>query len=284
MSCQLKSAAMGSCKLAFGITSLAILALFLGVNSASADLVAHYPFDGNANDVVTGGAANNGIEHGGVGYSGGRFGSALNLDGVDDYVEIPDGGGAEVGAADYTIAFWVKSTDDNGHFVKTGTGGAPGNGIRAMDAGNFGVYGENLNGAFQVDDAASGPNLILPDPAATVDGTWHHYALVRDAVNEQVSVYQDGALAPAGPRGSGNPFAFGSADVTSPGEIGVVGVEMGGDQTPNLGGALEGMIDDLRFYDNALTQAGVQALVPEPSALVLLALGCLGCALRARRR
>jgi hypothetical protein len=271
------------------IMSIVALAALLGMASvSSAALVAHYPFDGNANDVVTGGAANNGTENGGVGYSAGQIGQALNLDGTDDYVVIPDGGGAEVGAADYTIAFWLNTTDDDGTLIKTGTDGGPGAGIRALDFGNFGT---GYNGLFQIDDNVNGPYVALPDTAPSIDGSWHHYAWVRDATNTQVTLYLDGGLATVGNTSSGvgvNPFTFAANDVSSPGEIGHVGANLATDQTASAS-FLEGMIDDLAFYDHALSPAEVvdifQNGVPEPSTCVLLAFGILGLgSLRGRRK
>jgi hypothetical protein len=241
---------------------LSIAALVGMARVSSAALVAHYPFDGDATEAVAGGASNHGIENGGVGYSAGQFGQALDLDGVDDYVVIPDGGGAEVGAADYTIAFWLNSTDDDGTFLKTGTSSAPGNAIRALDSGNFGT---GLNGVFQIDDDISSPFVGLPDPAPSVDGNWHHYAWVRDATNTQVTLYLDGAPATVSTVSAGaNPFNFAANDVSSPGEVSHIGVEVTGNQNPGTN-FLDGMLDDLRFYDHALSQSEVQALgVAEP--------------------
>ncbi|MDC0937013.1 LamG domain-containing protein [Pirellulales bacterium] len=267
----------------------AFIAVVAAATVSSAALVAHYRFDGNATDSVTGGAANDGVENGGVGYSAGQVGQALDLDGVDDYVVIPDGGGAEVGAADYSIAFWVKTTDNDASLVKTGTSGGPGNGIRALDSGNFGAFCGDGNGVFQIDDGGSSPYLALADPAGAVDGTWHHYALVRDATAGTATLYEDGSLATVGVGCGGqpaNPMAFPAGDVTSPGEIGHVGTDLGGDQLPTGDGFLEGLIDDLRFYDHALTQneAADLAGIPEPTTCVLLACGLLGLVSRRNRQ
>jgi hypothetical protein len=239
------------------VAAVALVLTITSGSSAWAALTGYFPFDGNFGEAVFG---NNGIPMNGPSFTAGVFGQALSLDGVDDHVVIPDGSGTEVGAADYTIAFWLQTTDNAGHFIKMGTSSGGGN-IRSLDAGNFGDFGPNLNGAFQVDDDSAGPNIILPDPAATVDGTWHHYAFVRDSVNEQVSLYLDGELAPAGPGGTTNPFTFGPADVTSPGEIGLIGAEMsstGNQQASDR--YLEGLMDDLAFYDHVLTEAEINGI------------------------
>jgi len=53
----------------------------------SKGLVAHYEFEGNAQD--SSGNGNDGVEHGGVAYSNGVIGQAGSFDGVDDYIILP---------------------------------------------------------------------------------------------------------------------------------------------------------------------------------------------------
>jgi hypothetical protein len=92
------------------------------------------------------------------------------------------------------------------------------------------------------------------------------------------TLYEDGVLATVGTGCGGqatNPMDFPAGDVSSPGEIGHVGVDVASDQTPGAG-YLEGQIDDLRFFDHALSQGEVQALIPEPSTCILLAFGLVG--------
>jgi len=54
----------------------------------SEGLVAHYEFEGSAND--SSGNGNHGAEFGGVTYVDGVSGQAANFDGVDDYIRIPN--------------------------------------------------------------------------------------------------------------------------------------------------------------------------------------------------
>jgi hypothetical protein len=56
------------------------------VSTLSDGLVAHYEFEGNADD--SSGNGNDGTEHGGVSYIDGMIGKASSFDGVDDYIEI----------------------------------------------------------------------------------------------------------------------------------------------------------------------------------------------------
>ena len=79
--------------------------------STSADLVANWRFDeGSGTTAVDiSGNGHNGTINGTPNWVVGMSGSALEFDG-DDYVDI-DSGVAELGAANYTIAAWVKTTE-----------------------------------------------------------------------------------------------------------------------------------------------------------------------------
>lgn len=90
-------------------------------------LVAHYPLDGNANDV--GPCQNHGTVHGAVPTSD-RFGNptgAYYFDGTSAYIEVPDHPCLQFGTGDFTISLWAKIVPTPGrgsYFVqKGGTGG-----------------------------------------------------------------------------------------------------------------------------------------------------------------
>ncbi len=72
------------------------------------DLIAYYSFDGNAEDSVAG---RNGTEKNGAGYGNhAGFGQALNLDGTDDYVEVPHDPAFDAIAEAFTFAAWINPT------------------------------------------------------------------------------------------------------------------------------------------------------------------------------
>lgn len=66
-------------------------------------LISHWKADGNANDSVDG---NNGTLFGTT-FASGKNGQAFSLDGVNDYVRIPDS--ANLNPAHLTIGFWFNS-------------------------------------------------------------------------------------------------------------------------------------------------------------------------------
>ena len=72
-------------------------------------LVAHYPFNGNANDII---GDNHGIVYGAT-LTADRFGnsnSAYDFDGVDDYIEKNNPSEAlNIGSQSWTVFLWVKT-------------------------------------------------------------------------------------------------------------------------------------------------------------------------------
>jgi hypothetical protein len=66
-------------------------------------LVGWWPFDGNANDIVGG---NNGTSENGATFGSGKVGQAFALDGVDDYINVPDA--AALRPASLTIEGWAR--------------------------------------------------------------------------------------------------------------------------------------------------------------------------------
>lgn len=72
---------------------------------------AHYPLDspedGAAEDLVGG---HPGVIFGAPGAVAGVCGAAMAFDGVDDYVEVPDNSVEDVGAGDFSLTAWVKTT------------------------------------------------------------------------------------------------------------------------------------------------------------------------------
>jgi hypothetical protein len=81
-----------------------------GVNSALwQGLVAYYPLNGNANDVV---GTNNGSIQGGAGFTNGVSGESLAFTNADAAVFIPASTSLDVGkGAGLTLSVWIKPTD-----------------------------------------------------------------------------------------------------------------------------------------------------------------------------
>ncbi len=196
---------------------------------------AHYTLDEGSGSTVT--DANGGLNgtRFGAAWTGGRAGGALQFDGLNDYVQVPSSARFQVTRA-FSAAGWIKAsiwpTDTNWASVILRKGDAnPCNwqvcvvaGKAAMVFDDYDTYG--LFGA---------TTLSL--------NQWHHVAGTWDGVTARVYVNGviDGSWARAAPIGIDTRPVFlggrsGATDITS------------------------GPVDDVRFYERALTAGEVASL------------------------
>ncbi|UCG56029.1 MAG: LamG domain-containing protein [Phycisphaerales bacterium] len=204
--------------------------LITPVAPTAAGLVAHYEFEGNANDSA---GTNNGIPNGGPMYVPGKIGQAISLDGVDDYIDC--GAGASLDITDAaTLACWVKvagftrawetiiAKGDDSYRMSRGP--------ETGDSIHFGCNGP------------TGGNL----DAATIvtDNTWRHVAVVYDGSDK--IVYIDGVE---------------DARAASTGQINASTYNLYiGENSQQTGRQLRGLVDDVRIYSRALAAAEVASL------------------------
>jgi hypothetical protein len=249
-------------------------------------LVAYYPFQGNAES--RGGPAPDGYVSGAT-LASDRFGaanSAYAFDGVDDYIEIPNTNGVFNLTASWTLACWAKpfspATDARDDpliwkIARVESGAYTGNedtfllswGYNWQEGQSGNVFYTGLERA--ADDEDFGVSSLSHEPAL-----WHHVVGSYDGTS--LRIYVDGELdqtanigpivAYTGPA----PLRIGNIQHSTH----IVG--------PTHVGAFDGVIDDVRIYDRALSDAEVADLhlLPEPATLTLLVLG--GLALMRRRR
>ena len=190
-------------------------------------LIARYPFDGNANDVVGG---HNGTVTGAPTYAVGQIGQAIQLNGVDQYVDVGPVGIS--GAAARTISGWAKSnalvdalTDWINIFGFTGPSGANGHfDIEMVNVSNNRGYGIHVYGW---------ERNIMP-----IDFDWHHLAASYDGTT--LKWYGDGRLI-----GSDSTRVLDTPD----------NVHMGKrDDNENY---WPGRVDEVRIYNRVLTDAQI---------------------------
>jgi hypothetical protein len=146
-------------------------ALAIGVNTNAGQLIHHYPFAGDASDVV-GGA--DGALVGGAGVSGG----ILTLDGSTGYLQMP--GKVVPTAGSYTVALFVRLDvphPQHVEFISQGCSSCPGFYI-GLDPGGLSRVTDDWR-----------PATVSP-----TDGAFHHYALTVDADGGQSFLYLDGVL------------------------------------------------------------------------------------------
>jgi YD repeat-containing protein len=153
-----------------------------------AGLVAWWPGNANANDVVSG---VNGRLAGGIAFGTARVSSGFRFDGSNDVVQIPASPTLDVGQGNgLTLEFWVNSTDVV-RFARL-VGFHFGMGTIAT---NFGVnvYQQSGGVSAQIYDLAGVPHEM---GAATtlVSNVWTHVAVTYDRTTGQGRIFINGAL------------------------------------------------------------------------------------------
>ncbi|MHC4502220.1 MAG: LamG-like jellyroll fold domain-containing protein, partial [Planctomycetota bacterium] len=164
----------------------------------------------------------------GLEWRDGRIVGALELDGANDYVALPNLGFS--GNVSLSFAAWVNITSaGNENIFGFGTNGT-----------NNTVFSLRTNGATQFHLYFWNNDLSVNVPAHV--GTWAHVAAVWDAATTTQYIYFNGAL-----MGQRNAAAPNFADTN---------YRIGGFNNEYM----PGLIDDARIYDRALSGPEVQAL------------------------
>jgi len=207
-------------------------------------------FEGNLSD--NSGYNSNGIFRGGAGETAaGKYSSdtpsnqglSFSFDGVDDYIAVNKTPSFVPGLADFSIAFWIKRTGSANY--------------------NY-IYGQyphaGRNGVFAIIEDSSSPynlRLLARDSAGTyfwvlfsyrlTKDRWTHVAVTRSDVSSY-TLYIDGSQKQKiGPSGGNGNLDWAWTDGPYIGYI-------------NGGPFVEGYMDDVRFYNYALSSSQAQHL------------------------
>ncbi|MCH9022386.1 MAG: PQQ-dependent sugar dehydrogenase [Planctomycetes bacterium] len=209
------------------------------------EMAAHWKLDESSGTTATDSSANS--YHGTLlngpiwQPTGGKKGGALQFDGIDDFVEINDPNYKGVtGSASRTVACWIKTsyTGSNQHILSWGIPESSKMWLLFIDGNNSALRVSVFDGT-----------IIGSTPIA--DGAWHHVAAVLDddgtADVSEVRLYVDGQL-----EISSNVTAH-PIDTSSDANV-RIGTLLDG--SPHF----NGLIDDVRILDRAMTQEHIQAL------------------------
>jgi len=195
-------------------------------------LQAHYEFEGTYSD--SSGNAHHGIGMGNPTFVAGKVGQAINLRGLNDYVEITGYKGV-LGANAFSITTWIKTMyigEDPQEIVYYGT----------HDSGQRCEFRVHTDGHIRMGNGAGQVEGLID----VTDGGWHHVAatIKENATNSSsdVRIYLDGQ---DDTQESTDPDAF---DLVADWDVTI------GYRPSQNDRFFMGEIDDVRIYDRALSQ------------------------------
>lgn len=269
--------------------TIAVLAGLSIATTAQAGLVGHWGFDEGSNGTLATTADLSGNGHtatgfGGASYTVGRIGNgALSLDGSAAYVQVIGSAGSalDIAGSQYTVAWWARANATSSGIqamIGNDDGADYANGVLLYYINDGSLWASQIKagGTSNADTqtVATGYDVTNP-PISIADGSqvgeWVHFAMTFDEStgfrNFYVNGIHFGAYATADKAGAGSTDVF------------------FGRYTVNNLGYFNGDLDDIRIYDNALSQVEIQELltaVPEPSSMALLGFGALSLLHRRR--
>lgn len=169
---------------------------------------------------------------------------AINFDGVDDYVDVDDGGIFQFADTTFTLSLWINTTSAiNQCAVSKGGGGSSGWYVQTNTSGLI----------VPIIKTTGGVNCFVGVSVASVnDGQWRHCAFVfttdtATAGNNTASIFVDGASS------DGTPATTGGGTYVAPTDHTKIGTRTG--SLP-----FAGSIQDVRIYNRALSAAEAEIL------------------------
>lgn len=168
-------------------------------------------------------------------------GNAINLDGIDDYVQLPS---VLNGATQFTIDFWIKTTQNSSGGLYWQKATILGNANPVTADGDFGIT--TTGGMIGVWHGFCCGDQELQTTKIISDNTWHHVAVVNDGNN--IVLFADGIQLPGSIPANGG--AVQNSD--RPWRLGMNNSCCSG------GSPHQGILDEVRFWNVALTQAQIR--------------------------
>jgi len=202
-------------------------------------LVAWWPFEETSGDSAADSSKHrrNGVLKDGLSFdkdsASGRMGKALKLDGRG-CVQIPGYKGV-TGTGPRTVAAWIKTTHASGEILSWGLD----------DAGKMWIFGFIRSGV-----GVTPKGGYLYGNSMVHDDAWHHMAVVVEEaelpnLHDHARLYKDGRPE--------EPHDIGLLDLWP--------IDTGSDLDVRIGRGFQGLIDDVRIYDRALSEDEIEALV-----------------------
>jgi glucose/arabinose dehydrogenase/fibronectin type 3 domain-containing protein len=214
-------------------TTSAAISVTVSNSPPTAGLVAAYGFNAGSGSTAadSSAAGNTGSVSGALWNAGGRYGSALSFDGVNDWVTTPDANSLDLTNA-MTLEAWVRPSALGGWrtvMLKERTGGIV-----------YGLYADQAAGR-PLGQVYIGSERNATGTAALPLNTWTHLSTTYDGA--VVRLYVNGVLA-------------GSASVSGAMAVSTGVLRIGGNGI--WGEWFAGLIDEVRVYNRVLSAAEIQ--------------------------
>ena len=219
-----------------------------GICPSSGGLVASYNFNEGSGSSLTdrSGNGNNGSIIGAT-WTTGKYGNALDFNGVNDYVNILNSPSLDIASNEITLSAWVflneLQTSDNGIIVKSSQGSG-GNKYEYQLAVSTVSSFHNANFRTRTNSGLVSVGSLSDIPI----GRWVHLAGVYNGTHN--NVYFDGVLEKSYPQ---------TGNILSNTEPLLIGRRDLGDTR-----FFKGVIDDVRIYNQALSQTEIQGDMNTP--------------------
>ncbi len=212
------------------------------VGAVQADLVAHWPLDGNADDIL-------GNHHGsasavvfGAEGAAAHTGTAAEFNGSNATITVPHD--SALNPASFTLSVWANA-DSTGGFASpvTSRDDVP------TSVHGYVIYndsGGNWNFWTGTGGGAGAWNTMSGGPVQT--GSWTHLAISYNAATQTKRLYVNGALAASNS----------AANLYSPNGPQTENLHIGSGSDNGASFYFDGLIDDVALWDEVLTLSGIQ--------------------------
>jgi hypothetical protein len=196
------------------------------------------------------------------GGTSGKYNGSLAFDGVGDYATVADNDNLSFGNGNanfpFSISAWVNMSSATNRIIIAKEDDTTGNTKMEYD-----LYSDGSNKLhFAIYDQSSGGYIGRTWNSAFPTGSWHHVTATYDgsANNSGIKLYSDGVRMDNADFSGGN-FHY-LYNTTAPLMIGYFISNDG-----NRHGYFNGLMDDVRIYNYALTPVQVQTLYNNNSAV-----------------
>ena len=209
-------------------------------------LISWWEFDEGSGSIAYDSAGENDGTISGATWTSGQIGGALDFDGVDDYVLVSDSDSISVGNQDYTICAWIYQKSVPPEPAAVGVVSKVKDGADKEYC--FSVY----NGGLRLDVETNSNNQFAQMTTSPVTvNSWQFIVVAFDSSSTTPTFYHNGQFQP-----SDNIIDTLPDSLSDDLYIGL----LGGIYQSN---PFDGMIDDVRIYDRALTAGEIMELYQE---------------------